>query len=329
MLRDEVLKILEDHSGTSISGSEIARLLGVSRTAVWNAVKGLKSEGCHIDCSTNKGYTFLSDNDILSERGIQKHLNNRTLGREIRIFRELPSTNDYLKEEARSGAPEGLVAIAETQTKGRGRFSRSFYSPYGTSIYMSILLRPPFDARDANLITVAAASAVARAVEETCGEEIKVKWVNDLLLHGKKICGILSEATLEVESGRLEYAVLGIGVNVNNTCESFPKELRSIATSLHCETGCRYSRNALTALILGYFEQYYENLTARGYIADYKKRLSMLGQKVQLIRGDRVEIVEAMDIDENASLIVKSENGEIKTVHSGEISVRSMNDGTK
>jgi BirA family biotin operon repressor/biotin-[acetyl-CoA-carboxylase] ligase len=213
-IKQKILEIFELDKGRYISGEELAAKLAVSRTAVWKAVKSLQDDGYAIAAVSNKGYCLSNTTDILSAQSITKYLEEAASNFHIEMYKTVDSTNNKLKELARQGAPEGTVVIAKEQTHGKGRMNRSFHSPAETGIYMSILLRPKFSTADAILITTAAAVAVAQAVEAVAGREAKIKWVNDVFCDGKKICGILTEASVDIESGSLEYAILGIGINV-------------------------------------------------------------------------------------------------------------------
>lgn len=327
MLKDLVLAYLEDHAGVPSSGNEIATIMGVSRTAVWKIIHGLKNDGYRIEGTPKKGYLYSTENDFITLSGIRNYLKTTFLGNQIKVYPTLASTNETAKEFAADHSPEGLVIIADNQSSGKGRFTRSFFSPKGVGIYMSILLRPATELLITNLITVAAAVAVAQAVEDVTQKEVNIKWVNDLLMNKRKFCGILTEASIQIETGLTDYIVLGIGINVNNPAESFPSELSSIATSLFSETGQKINRNQLIAQILNHLEYYYKNLAEKNFLPEYRKRLSVLGKPITVIRGNQSENAVAIDIDDNAALLVADEFGTKKKLNSGEISIRSLESG--
>lgn len=222
-LKDKVLEILEDNRGRSVSGNKIAVSLGMTRSAVWKAVKQLREEGYTINAVTNRGYCLTSDNDILNEPSVISFLETKELGRKMDIFKSIDSTNNFAKSLAQLGAVNGHTIIAEQQTAGKGRMGKKFYAPNNQGIYLSVIVRPQLSVEYALMITSCAAVAVAEAIEKVSGLRCGIKWVNDLYSNGKKLCGILTEAAIGVEQGGLEYAVIGIGINVSNT--SFPKEL--------------------------------------------------------------------------------------------------------
>ena len=226
MVKQEVLAALDAVRGRYISGQELAAQLGVSRTAVWKAVAALRRDGIPIKAVTNRGYTLAQSVDVLNAAAVAVQLDEATVkALQIEVVDRLPGTNAALRSRADAGAREGLVLIAQAQSAGRGRGGHSFYSPPG-GLYMSILLRPEIGARQAVGLTAMAAVAAARAAERLCGVPITIKWVNDLWKNGKKVCGILTEAALDLESGMLDYAVLGLGFNVAAPADGWPEDLR-------------------------------------------------------------------------------------------------------
>ena len=228
--REKLLGLLEENREAYLSGEELAKALAVSRAAVWKAVKSLQQEGYPIDAVTNRGYRLSRGGDRLSAPGIRKYLKPEYRDLPITAAEETQSTNTALRALAEAGAPEGTVYIAQGQTGGRGRMGRSFFSPAGTGLYLSLLLRPTaWEPTRAAQLTAAAAAAMCEAIRQVTGREPGIKWVNDLLLEGKKVCGILTEASFSMESGVLEYAVLGLGVNVYRPEGGFPGELEGIA----------------------------------------------------------------------------------------------------
>ncbi len=323
-IKDQVLKLLEENKGSALSGEAIAKSLSVSRNAVWKSIKLLKQEGYSISATTNRGYCLEIDNDILSKQSIEGHLSKLSRHCSITVYKSLPSTNSLLKAMAAEGAPEGSVIISEEQTAGRGRLGRSFYSPTGTGIYMSILLIPKFSIHKALFITTAAAVAVARAIEKVFPQkEARIKWVNDIYCDNKKVCGILTESSLDFEGGSFEYAILGIGINVTSPKEDFPEELKNIATSL-CSTDSYTSgaRSLLAAEILNSFYELYEHLEDESLLREYKSRSLLIGEKITILSREGSIPALALDIDEEFRLKVQLEDGSIKALNSGEVSIR-------
>jgi len=323
-LKQEVQRILSENQGSSISGERMAEQLSVSRNAIWKAIKALQAEGVEILAVTNKGYCLSEKNDILTVSGIKSHLKryNEKLTIEIRDL--VSSTNTVLKEMAENGMPEGHILIAKEQTAGKGRKGRKFFSPKDGSLYMSVLLRPQIRMEEALFITTAAAVSVARAVEDTSGKVPTIKWVNDIFLNEKKICGILTEASVNMETGFPAYAVLGIGVNIYPPRDGMPKELGPIAGTVFnsfYEGGNNYG-NRLAAEILNYFFEYYENLTQKTFMGEYQRRSFLTGRTVTYVSGNVKRRITVLGIDDNAGLIAETEDGERIILDSGEVSVK-------
>lgn len=322
-LKDQVLETLERNKGRFVSGNELAGALYVSRNAVWKTVNALKAEGHNIQAVTNKGYRLAPESDVLSRAGIDKHLGSLADVFSIEVLKSVNSTNTAVKTRAAQGAPEGTVIAAEEQTGGKGRRGRSFYSPAGTGIYFSILLRPTVKAFDATLITTAAAVAVAVSIEAVTGVNARIKWVNDVFCHGKKVCGILTEGTFDMESGGLEYAVLGIGVNIVRPEAGYPAELKKVAGAVY-ENGEPEpeTRGRLIAEILKRFWAYYRNLAGKTFLPEYKARSFVIGRDVDVISGDTPRRAQALDIDDDCRLVVQYEDGSTEALSSGEVSIR-------
>jgi BirA family biotin operon repressor/biotin-[acetyl-CoA-carboxylase] ligase len=323
MLKDEVLSILENSCGDSISGTVMGNKLHLTRAAVWKAVKALREDGYLIEAIQNKGYCLIQQNSQISIAGIRKTLDTQILGNTIELLKSVNSTNEYIKIAAQNRAAEGLVVIAEQQTSGKGRQGRSFSSPLGSGIYMTVLLRPNLIADDAAFVTVTAAVAVSQAIERVAGFVPEIKWINDIFYNSKKLCGILTEASLECESGRVQYIAVGIGINMSATASNLPHELQDTATSIFNITGYEVSRNALIASILNQLEYCLNKLqNDRQYILEqYKNRLFILGKTVALKTHKSSETVTVIDIDSYAHLIVKLSDGTMTAVSSGEVSI--------
>ncbi len=254
---------------------------------------------------------------IISVSNIKDNLKSRIIGREIILLDEIDSTNTYAKGLARKAAIEGTVVIAKNQIKGRGRMGRSFYSSKDNGIYMSIILRP--QGENSLKITSMAAVAAANAIDEICGTKTQIKWVNDLYLGGKKICGILAEGVINPQTQMPNYVVLGIGINVKRM--ELPSELSDIATSIENEIGKRISRNTLISEILSSLDRLYENYEKGEFLEEYKKRSMVLGKDIKVICGDKAYCARAEDIDEAGGLII-NRNGKKEVLSSGEVSIR-------
>lgn len=321
-IKEQVLEGLLNEE-LPVSGEEIAERLEVSRSSVWKAIERLREEGYVIEAKTRQGYRLVSCENRLVEPVILREL-LPVRDYHLRIYEEIGTTNDEAKRLAREGAEENLVVMTERQTAGKGRRGRSFYSMGPEGVYMSLLLRPRLPFQEALKITTMTAVAVSRAIEKNCDVEVGIKWVNDLFIHGKKVCGILTEAGIDFETGDLEYAVVGIGVNVLKC--AFPKELKGIATTLEEESGKQVSRNKLAADILREMHELYRELgRAEGglpsYHEEYVRRSIVLGKEVMVHAGAQAYPAKAVGIDENIGLIVETKEGR-RTLDSGEVSVR-------
>jgi len=242
------------------------------------------------------------------------------IGGEIEFHAEIDSTNVRAKDLASRGARHGLAVLADFQRGGKGRFGRVFYSPEKSGLYISFVLRPDLPAEKAVRLTALAAVAVARTIEKLSGLDAQIKWVNDVYIGGKKACGILCEAGLDMQSGRMDYVVMGIGVNVGKM--AFPEDLAGIATSVSNEAGAEISRNAFAAALMDEINVLWPELAGGSFMEEYKNRSNVIGRDVTVLRGDDRYAAKAVDIDDEGSLIVELPDGAKKTLHSGEISVR-------
>lgn len=328
MSRETVLALLRACGGEFLSGEEISGELGLSRTAVWKAVDALRREGYGIEARAGLGYRLTGTPDVLTEPEIRSFLHETAVvGRELRCFDELDSTNTYAKQIALSGAADGTVVTADCQTAGRGRMDRSFQSPRGKGIYLTALLRPELPPERLLPVTALAGVAVCAAVERVCGVRPGLKWPNDPVLGNKKLCGILTELSLEGETGRVQYLVVGVGVNVSQTAADFSPEVAEMATSLAMELGRPVSRPALAAAMIEELDRLYRALKSGGlsaYLAVYRRDCVNLGKNVQLLAPTGRETVTAVDIDRDFGLVVRTAEGTEKTVRSGEVSVRGL-----
>lgn len=317
---EEVLRALREAEGY-LSGQALADGLGVSRHAVWKAIDKLRSEGYEIEARTNMGYRLVAVVDAFSKEGVAAFL-PQTDDWHLEFHSELGSTNDRARHLAETGAPAWSVVLAGRQSAGRGRLGRSFYSPESGGIYMSVVVRPDCDVREANMLTLAAAAAVAESVEALCDRHVGIKWVNDCFLDGRKFCGILTEAAVGVEEQCLRYAVVGIGINVAPPEGGYPPEISDVVTSIYDAPVQGEMRNRLAAEVLRRFRTYAEDLPARHYMASYRKHLFVIGRNVRLVRGKESEEVRVLALSDDGSLVVERADGQTKTVASGEVSLR-------
>lgn len=317
-VKNKLLDALANAGNEYISGAALAAQLGVSRNAVWKAVKALSAEGYGIESAPSRGYRLTSDNNRLAAEFITPFLRTNALGRVISVYSEIDSTNSRAKELASEGAVHGTTVVADMQSAGRGRLGRAFVSPSGKGLYMSVIIRPDYPTETASLITSATACATAEAVENLCGSEVRIKWVNDLYMHGKKICGILTEASLGLEMRTLDYAVIGIGVNVRKIGESFDSDLSMRATSIEDVTDLKLNRNELCAEILNCLEKYLDSLEERGFLAEYRRRELLTGNLITANIGGETITAKAVGIDDNANLIAELPDGSTRHLGSGE-----------
>ncbi len=328
MSRETVLALLRAGEGQFLSGEELSRQLGLSRTAIWKAVDALRRDGYEIEARTALGYRLTAVPDALTEPEIRNFLGETTtVGRELRCFDEIDSTNTYAKQIALTGAPDGTVVVANCQTAGRGRMDRSFQSPRDKGIYLTALLRPDLPPERLAPVTALAGVAVCRAVERVCGVRPGLKWPNDPVLGNRKLCGILTELSLEAETGRVQSLVLGIGVNVLQTREDFSPEVAAMATSLAMELGRPVSRPALAAALIEELDRMYTALKdgdLSSWHDAYRRDCVNLGKTVQIIGPDRRETVTAADISGDFGLVIRRPDGTERTVRSGEVSVRGL-----
>lgn len=325
-VKDEALLALAGAGKEYISGAALAERLNVSRNAVWKAVKALEDEGYSIDSVTGKGYRISTENNRISSELISAELDADSMWKKIIVYDTVDSTNNRAKELASLGAAHGTAVIADTQSAGKGRVGRSFASPSGTGLYMSVIIRPEFSIDTAQLITACAACAAAEATEKLCGADVNIKWVNDLYMNGRKICGILTEASLSLENNSLDYAVIGIGVNVRSVRGIFSGELSSAATSVEDETGIKISRNSLCAGILKNLEKQLADVESRAFLEEYRRRELLTGNMITANAGGESIAGKAIAIDDNANLVVRLSDGTVRTFGSGEANLCRIKD---
>jgi len=318
--KQQVAELLEKGGTDYISGNDIAQSLGLTRAAVWKCIKQLETEGYSIE-SAKRGYRLGALSDALSEGSIRKYLGSYSEKFSLEVFQSIDSTNSYLKKRA-AELPDWHTAISSSQSAGRGRLGRSFESPEGTGVYLSVLLRPQLPAEKAVRITTAAAVAACLAVEHCTDEVPSIKWVNDVFVRGKKTCGILTEASIDLESGRLDWAVMGIGFNVYTPEGGFSTELKNIAGPISQKRE-RDLRSRIAAAFLKAFYDICTDLLGSSFSAEYKKRSFLIGRHINVIRSGQSRPAEALDIDEECRLVVRYEDGSTEALSSGEVSVRT------
>lgn len=312
--KDRVLTLLAACKGSFLSGEELAQSLQLSRAAVWKAVGSLKEQGFPIETQPGKGYCLSSCGDILTRGGIESRLESGNRW-SLQVLGEVTSTNALLRQQAMAGAPDGAVLAAGSQSLGRGRLGRSFFSPADTGVYLSVLIRRDWGAEESRRLTTMAALAACRAVSRVSGKEAGIKWVNDVFLNGKKVCGILTEAAFSLEDGRLDYAVVGAGFNAYAPREGFPEELREIAGPVF-DAPQEEGRNRLAAAFLNELASLLAG--PEGYLADYRAHSLVLGKEI--LAGDRK--ATALELDDSCGLVVEYEDGRVETLRAGEIRIK-------
>ena len=327
MSRQTILRLLlAQPEGAYLSGERLSEELHITRAAIWKGIQALREEGYDIESRTRLGYRLLSAPEKMTPEAIGARLSTRTVGRRILCFAQLDSTNTYAKQAAQEGGEDGLVIIADEQTGGRGRLGRVFHSPK-KGLYLTALLKPDLPPWDVIPVTALAAVAAMRAVERTCGVCPGIKWTNDLVLNGRKIAGILTEMGVEGESGALQYVVVGIGINANETAEDFGPELESVAASLAMETGKAVNRTDLAAALIEELDRLRAALGGdmAAYLRAYRENCVTLGRDVRILRpGGGARTGRAVSIDESFALVVEYEDGTRETIRSGEVSVRGL-----
>jgi len=321
--KTQILALLESNRGQSISGEYIAECLNISRSAVWKSIKELEKAGYKIEAVTNKGYCLSEDNDIISVQGMLPYLSKEDFSEKIFVYDSLESTNKTAKEMAISGAKHGTVVIADSQSAGKGRYDRKFFSPPGHGVYMSLIIHPSqmwFETP--TLLTIFAAVSVCESIESITNKKPQVKWVNDIFLERKKICGILTEAVLDLESGTIQWIVIGMGINFSTPSIDFPEELQKIAGSIFAEGEPTLTRNQLIAEIVNRMVFPEKQCSEKQIVEKYRQRLMMIGKKITVSGLGEPYEATALDIDDLGGLVVKKDTGEIASLSAGEISVR-------
>lgn len=322
-MRTELLTVLRE-ADDYVSGQELCEKFGVSRTAVWKAVKQLRESGYEIEAVQNKGYRLLSVPDRIGERELQSIRKTDWAGIEIFYYSTVDSTNAKAKQLAEEGHPSGTLVVAEEQTSGRGRRGRSWESAAETGIFMTLLLKPDINPNNASMLTLVAALAVSGAIRAKTGRPAGIKWPNDIVMNGRKVCGILTEMSAQFDY--VNHIVIGIGVNVKNT--SFPEELKEKASSLYLETKQQVNRASLIEEILEQFERYYavylKTQDLSGLAGEYNTRLVSMQKRVKVLDFKEPFEGTAMGITPRGELMVDTWECR-RLVSSGEVSVRGIN----
>lgn len=321
----QLLKLLRSRDAY-VSGQELCEQFGVSRTAVWKMINQLKEEGYEIEAVSNRGYCLKSAPDLTSPEEITSRLTTDWAGRTVYHFGETGSTNIDAKRLADEGAPHGALVVADTQTMGRGRRGRGWESEdAGKAVYMTLLLKPQFSPEYASRVTLLMAMAVTAALEEVCeGQSVQIKWPNDVVINGRKACGILTE--MSAEPGYIHHVVIGTGINVNQS--SFPKEIEQTAASVLRETGKMQPRALIIARVMFFFEQYYECFVQTHDLSalreQYEAHLAGIGREVRVLdpKGEYTGVSKG--ITDSGELIVEKEDGTRVEVYAGEVSVRGL-----
>lgn len=321
-MKTELLTVLREADGY-VSGQDLCEKFGVSRTAVWKAVNQLKEAGYEIESVQNKGYRLVASPDTVSEEELKSIRKTEWIGQEIFYFPVLDSTNTKAKQLAEEGYPSGTLVVAEQQDAGRGRRGRGWASPRGVGIFMTLMLKPDILPNNASMLTLVAALAVAAAIRKCTGRPAGIKWPNDIVMNGKKVCGILTEMSAQIDY--VNHVVVGIGINVHN--ESFPEDIAPTATSLYLETGVHYRRAALIEEIWEQFERYYavflQTQDLSGLVKEYEAHLVNMHQSVRVIDPKEPFEGRAMGITPRGELMVDTWESR-RLVSAGEVSVRGI-----
>lgn len=319
-VKDRVLEALEAHRGEYFSGEGLAGELQVSRSAVWKAISQLRENGYPIEAAPNRGYRLAQDSTMLSAQSIARYCS--VPGLDIQVQPLVTSTNTLLRQQAEEGAPEGTVLVAVEQTAGRGRRDHTFFSPPDSGLYISFVLRPTLDARDALFLTTCAAASVALAIEDCGGGPADIKWVNDVFCNGKKVCGILTEASLDLETGGLQYAIVGIGVNLFPPAEGFPADLPEAGAVFPARPEGLEVRSQLAGRILERFFSFYPDIRNKPFFEEYRRRSMVLGKAIQILERGQTRPGTALELEPDFSLRVRELDGTERILSSGEVRIR-------
>jgi BirA family transcriptional regulator, biotin operon repressor / biotin---[acetyl-CoA-carboxylase] ligase len=306
-----------------VSGAQLAEQLKISRAAVWSRIEELRQVGFDISASPHLGYRIVGEPDVLLADDLLSLLGKtKVIGRDIRVFEQTTSTNDVIERLARDGVKEGVVVFAESQTKGRGRLGRKWISPARKGLWFSILLRPDLRPQETTQLTVASATALRRAIQSETGLKPEIKWPNDILIGGKKVAGILTELSAELD--KVRYVILGIGIDVNLDAGEFPVELRKVATSLKIETGETISRADLATAILRELDEDYSRVCGYCFadVADeWEENCATIGRGVTIQIGGRKIRGCAESLDDDGALLLRTEHGHLERITGGDVTL--------
>lgn len=322
-MKTEILRYLKEADGY-LSGQELCERLGVSRTAVWKVIRQLQEDGYEIEAVRNRGYRLAESGDVYTMEELQSVISTRVTGKNLVFLDMVDSTNTRAKQLAEAGAPDGTLVVAETQSAAKGRRGRSWMAQAGTGVWFSLLLRPQIEPEHASMMTLVAAMAVEKGIRETTGLHGRIKWPNDVVVDGKKVCGILTEMSADMDS--VNHVVVGIGINAN--IREFPEELREKATSLFLASGQVVKRAGLLNAVLLAWEEYYGRYLQTEDLSllakEYNEKLAGLHGRVQVLapKGDYTGISHG--INHRGELLVEREDGTVTEVMSGEVSVRGI-----
>lgn len=322
-MKAELLKILRT-AGGYVSGQQLCEQFGVSRTAVWKVIRQLKEEGYEIEAVKNKGYRICEIPDVMTSEEVQSRLYTRWMSQNCVYLESVDSTNNYAKRLAEEGAADGTLVIADEQTGGKGRRGRHWETPKGANIAMTLLIRPQIRPEHASRLTLLMAMAVAEGIRQVTGLDAEIKWPNDVVVHGKKVCGILTEMNTEVDY--INYVVLGTGINVNQ--ETFPEEIQHIAGSLCKELGTKVCRAELAACIMERLETLYETFLKTEDLSELYQEYNELcvnrGHEIRVLEPGNEYVGTTDGINERGELVVQKKDGETVCVYAGEVSVRGL-----
>lgn len=322
-MRNEILDYFRKANGKFVSGQQISGDLHVSRTAIWKHINVLKERGYIFESSTRKGYRLIYAPNLLTPLEIASVLRTKSFGHHVVYLESTPSTNEHAKKLAREGAEEGTIVVGEEQLTGHGRLTRSFFSPFAKGIWFSLILRPRFFPMEAAKCTLLAAVGVCRGIRRLGLADAGIKWPNDILFHGKKMVGILTEMSASME--KIDYIIMGIGMNTGIKKSEFPEEFRETATSFLNE-GIDVSRKELLAAVLAELEAEYEIAHTEGFdtvLEDWKKLSVTIGQEVRVIMGDETYTGKAVDIDRDGCLLV-DDGKKVHRIIAGDVSIRPV-----
>jgi BirA family biotin operon repressor/biotin-[acetyl-CoA-carboxylase] ligase len=306
-----------------VSGAELAEQLKISRAAIWSRIEELRRLDYDIEASPHFGYRLISSPDALHADDLLARLGRtKVIGRDIQVFEQTTSTNDVMEKIARDGVKEGVVVFAESQTKGRGRLGRKWISPERKGLWFSVLLRPDLRPQETTQLTVASATALRRAIESETGLKAEIKWPNDILIGGKKVAGILTELSAELD--RVKHVILGIGIDVNLDAGEFPPELKKTATSLKIKTGEIISRAELAAVILRELDFDYSRICADKFAAvadEWEENCATIGKNVTVQIGERKIRGRAESLDDDGALLLRTEHGHLERITGGDVTL--------